>query len=326
MTRLLCVNFFHIMLQPWKYLEVFILALAAPSQGLRHHTSPKHSSTVMQAFEQQDRDTNSAGNLLSITPQSSEVSMHNRQPAWYGDGMCSNANEVRWGGWVWSPTTMSECAAACNRPFPGCYYFAFDLRNQSCHLLQGRCHVIPNDHSTTNQYYMVRVDGQWSQTDTISTSSTYTLKRGWSRNVTETDSRAVQTAASAGFSFGTGSVSGSVSKKVTSSTVSEINSVHEHTVSHNFTIEHGRYLWTWVWHVQSGSHTIDRIHTRFVVQSDVSPRCLPEYQADGTYQTCLPGGSYFPYEDATRRDASRDVLVPVFLLFSFLGLGSDLRR
>lgn len=284
------------MLQSWQYLEVFLLVLAAPSQGLRHRTSPRYSSTVMQAFEQQDShpDTNSAGNLLSVTPQSSSVSMQNRQPVVYAGSYCTNWQYIYDLNPLCSECDLSQCTSACNQ-LSDCYYVSWGGTSPNmCYRLTAMCLWEPPGPFWQWHYMMVKVVGGWMQTHTVSTSSDYTVKVGWSRSVTNSVATAVDTSASAGFSFIgaklTGSAEGSVSYSVAKSTVEEINKLVEVTESHTYTIEHGGYLWTWVWYVQSGNQPINHIHTHFKVQSDVSPKCLPQYQLDRTYQNCSPEG------------------------------------
>jgi len=144
-------------------------------------------------------------------------------------------------------------------------------------------------------YYMVMVEGMWDQTHTVSANSTYTMKRGWDRHVSTSVSTAVSASVEAGFdalaSWGSGSFSGSVSYSVATATVNEINTREEYTESHEYTIGYGGYLWTWIWLVKSGDHDRYVISTKYVVQSDVSPKCVPTYQNDREYQTCLPGGT-----------------------------------
>lgn len=221
-----------------------------------------------------------------------------RKEAYYGSGGCSNWKHVYdhtlWnGGNLCNGCSLQQCVAACNRR-SDCFYFGYGGHyHNRCFRMKGQC-AVARSNNWQFMYKMVRVEGGWVQTHTISSNSHYETEKGWSKHVSTNIRRATESTVSAGFtvfgSYGTGSVSGSSSVSMSRSTSTDIRRHTLQKIKHHFQIGHGGYLFTWVWRVHPGTEQSRTVTTGFRVQSDVAPNCLPGYQADRKYQNCRSGG------------------------------------
>lgn len=211
----------------------------------------------------------------------------------YGYGGCSNwAHVYDWGA-LCNGCSLQACVDACNR-HSDCHYFGYGGHwNQVCYRLKGGCQIESSAHWQI-MYKMVRVTGGWGQTHTISSKDEYEFESGWSSRVTTEVSRATQSSLETGFTlFGqgaTGSVTASKSHMVSQTTTTDIQRHQLQKWKQTWTNKDGGYIWTWLWHVRPGTEPLLIITTSKRAQSDVSPNCLPEMQADRHYRTCKPGG------------------------------------
>jgi len=157
-----------------------------------------------------------------------------------------------------------------------------------------------------NKCCKVSVSGQWTALRSIASSETLSISYGYFEDTQTFDLdatyRTSMATASAFFIYkglmGEVSFSDHIASMVVNASYIRTMVNFNMTRTATYTNRDGRYLYEWVWTTVFGvdgnqacrSVPAARVGTSKTLQADTSPKCLPGFNSDPRYQTCLDGG------------------------------------
>lgn len=134
----------------------------------------------------------------------------------------------------------------------------------------------------------LRARGEWRQEVAVHTTTTYTVKVGWSTNVSREVASEAVLSVKTGFSVNSRTVSNTLSARLASKLSTSLERIGLTTREEKMSAEDGAYVWSWVFSVYRGEELVSEVYTDAKVQADKRPHCLPGEGADAKYTVCKP--------------------------------------